>query len=190
LRNKEEFFNPFGDELFCFASDGFDSAASVFAPHLRDDAEGAGVITAFGDFDVGEVFWGEAPAGGIEVGDVNGQVVGHEVFGGRACGPSEDTAYNGGDFFELVEADEGIDFGEFPGEFGGEALGHAACDDEALIGAATMEATIAVGLEDGGDAFGFGRVDEGAGINDKDVGFGGVGGEFHAGGAKVAEHNF
>jgi hypothetical protein len=69
-------------------------------------------------------------------------------------------------------------------------LGHAACDDEALIGAAAMEATIAVGFEDGGDTFGFGRVDEGAGINDKDVGFGGVGGEFHASGAKVAEHNF
>ncbi len=176
--------------MFRFTSDGFDGAATVFAPHLRDDAEGAGVITTFGDFDVGEVFWGEAPAGGIEVGDVDGQVVGHEVFGGRACGPSEDTTDNGGDFFELVEADEGIDFIEFPGEFGRKSLGHAACDDEALIGAAAMKATIAVGFENSGDALGFGRVDEGACIDDEDVGFGGVGGEFHAGGAKVAEHNF
>ena len=69
-------------------------------------------------------------------------------------------------------------------------MGHAACDDEALIRAAAMEATIAVGFENSGDAFGFGRVDEGAGIDDEDVGFGGVGGEFHAGGAKMAEHDF
>ena len=69
-------------------------------------------------------------------------------------------------------------------------MGHAACDDEALIGAAAMEATIAVGFENSGDALGFSRVNEGAGIDDKDVGFGGVGGEFHAGGAKVTEHNF
>ena len=69
-------------------------------------------------------------------------------------------------------------------------MGHAACDDEALIGAAAMKAAIAVSFENGSDALGFGRVDEGAGIDDKDVGFGGVGGEFHAGGAKVAEHNF
>jgi len=69
-------------------------------------------------------------------------------------------------------------------------LGHAACDDEALIRAAAMEAAIAVGFENSGDALGFSRVDEGAGVDDKDVGFGGVGGEFHASGAKVPEHNF
>jgi len=90
----------------------------------------------------------------------------------------------------LIEADEGVDFGEFAGEFGGESLGHAASDDEALIGAAAVEAAIAVGFENSGDAFGFGRVNEGAGIDDEDIGFGGVGGEFHAGGAKVAEHDF
>ena len=110
MRNEEEFFDPFGDELFCFTSDGFDGAATVFTAHLRDDAEGAGVITAFGDFYIGKMFWGEAPAGGIEVGDVNGKLVGHEVFGGSSWCASEDTADNGGDFFKLVEADEGIDF--------------------------------------------------------------------------------
>jgi len=110
LRNKQEFFDPFGDELFCFTSDGFDGAATMFTAHLRDDAEGARVITAFGDFDVGEVFGSEAPAGGIEVGDVDGKVVGHEVFGGSSWGASEDTADDGGDLFKLVEADEGIDF--------------------------------------------------------------------------------
>ena len=110
LRNEEEFLDPFGHELFRFSADGFDGAATMFPAHLRDDAEGARVITTFGDFDVGEVFGGEAPAGGIEVGDVDGQVVGHEVFGGRACGSGEYTADNGGDFFKLVEADEGIDF--------------------------------------------------------------------------------
>ncbi len=69
-------------------------------------------------------------------------------------------------------------------------MGHTACDDEALIGAAAMEAAIAMGFKHSGDALGFSRVDEGAGIDDKDVCFGGVGGEFHPGGAKVPEHNF
>ena len=110
LGNKEEFFDSFGDELFRFTSDGLDGAATVLAAHLGNDAEGARVITTLGDFDVGEVFGGEAPAGGIEVGDVNGEVVGHEVFGGSSWCASEDTADNGGDFFKLVEADEGIDF--------------------------------------------------------------------------------
>ncbi len=110
LRNEEEFFDPFGDELFRFTSDGFDGATTVFTAHLRNDAEGARVVTTFGDFDVGEVFRSEAPARGIEVGDVNGQVVGHEVFGGSSWGAGEDTSDNGGDLFELVEADEGIDF--------------------------------------------------------------------------------
>ena len=110
MGNEEEFFDPFGDELFCFTSDGFDGAATMFAPHLWDDAEGAGVIAAFGDFDIGEMLGGEAPAGGVEVGDVDGQVVGHEVFGGSSWGAGEDTADNGGDLFKLIEADEGIDF--------------------------------------------------------------------------------
>jgi len=53
-----------------------------------------------------------------------------------------------------------------------------------------MEAAIAVGFENSGDALGFSGINEGAGIDDKDIGFGGVGGEFYASGAKVPEHKF
>jgi hypothetical protein len=69
-------------------------------------------------------------------------------------------------------------------------VGHAASDDEALVRAAAMEAAIAVGFENSGDALGFSGINEGAGIDDKDIGFGGVGGEFYASGAKVPEHKF
>ena len=90
----------------------------------------------------------------------------------------------------MVEADEGVDFLKFAGEFRGKTLGHAAGDDEALIGVASVKTTIAMGLENGGDAFGFGGVDKGAGVHDEDIGLSRVGGEVHSGGPQMAQHDF
>ena len=55
LADQGDFASAGGGEIFRFADDGFESAAAEFAAKLRDDAEGAGVIAAFGDFDVGLV---------------------------------------------------------------------------------------------------------------------------------------
>jgi len=55
---------------------------------------------------------------------------------------------------------------------------------------ASVKATITVGFENRGDAFGFCGVDKGAGVYDEDIGFGRVGGEIHPGRAEVAEHDF
>jgi hypothetical protein len=108
-------------------------------------------------------------------------MIGDKVFRCSARSASEDTPDDWGNFLELVEADEGVDFAEFPGQLGGEALGHATGNNEALIGAATVEAAIAMSLKDGGDAFGFCGIDEGAGVDDQDVGIGGVGGQIDSG---------
>jgi len=38
--------------LLCLGDDGFEAAGAEFAAQVGDDAEGAGVVAAFGDFDV------------------------------------------------------------------------------------------------------------------------------------------
>jgi hypothetical protein len=139
------------------------------------------VVATFGDFYIGEVLRSEAPTGSVEVGDVNGEMIGDKVFRRSSRGASEDTPDDWGNFLELVEADEGVDFAEFPGQLGGEALGHTTGNNEALIGAATVEATVAMSLEDGRDAFGFCGIDEGTGVDDQNVGISGVGGQIDSG---------
>ena len=190
LRNQEKLFDSLRNELFGFATNRLDRAASVFSPHLGNDAEGAGVVTPLGDLDVGEVLRSEAPTGSVEVGDVNGEMIGDKVFRRRPRSSSEDTPDDWGNFLELVEADEGVDFAEFPGQLGGEALGHTTGNNEALIGAATVEAAVAMSFEDGGDAFGFCGIDEGAGVDDQDVRVGGVGRKIDSCRAEVSKHDF
>ena len=148
------------------------------------------MVATLRDFHIGEMLWGEAPAGGVEIGNVNGEVIGDEVLGGCAGGAGEDATNDGGNLLQLVEANEGIDLGELSGEFTGEALGHATGDDEALIGVATMKTTIAMGFENGGDTFGFGGVDKRAGVDDQDIGLSRVGGEVYSSGAQMTQHDF
>ena len=190
MGNQQQFLDSFRDELLGLAANRFDGATPMFPTHLGDDAEGAGVVAALGNLDVGEVFWGESPAGSIEIGNVNGEVIGDEVLGGCAGGAGEDATNDGGDLLQLVEADEGVDFLKFAGEFRGKTLGHAAGDDEALIGVATMKSAIAMGLENGGDTFSFGGVDKRAGVDDQDIGLSRVGGEVHSSGAQMTQHDF
>ena len=103
-------------------------------------------------------------------------MIGNEVIWGSAGGTCQNTADDRGNFFKLIETDKGVDFGEFAGEFGRKALRHTACDDEALIGVATVEAAIAVCFENCRDTFCFRGVDKSAGVDDQNIGFGGVGG--------------
>ena len=110
-------------------------------------------------------------------------------FGGlRGGGALEDLPDDGSGIGHLVEPDESVDFGEFLLELGGEALGHAAADDQFLAGAAFHSAGL-VGLEDGFDGFFLGGVDECAGVHHQDVGFIGVAGDFHAIGKDTAKHD-
>ena len=80
------------------------------------------MVTALGDLHVGEMFWGQTPAGSVEVGDVDGKMVGHEIFRCSAGGAGQDTANDGGNLLQLVEADEGIDFSQLACEFRGKTL--------------------------------------------------------------------
>lgn len=157
------------------------------AADLRDDAEGAGVVAAFGDFDVGEVFWGEAEAGGIVVGDVFG-LAGDEVF---LLGGAHEALDDGGDAGDLIEADEGIDIGHEVWQFLSEALREAAGDDDFLFLAFLAAFFAGIdGVVDRADAFLFCHVDERAGIDDEDVGEFRFRGHGHSGLLEVADHDF
>jgi hypothetical protein len=108
-------------------------------------------------------------------------MIGDKVIRRSSWSAGEDTSDDWGDFLELVEADKGVDFAEFPSQLGGKALGHAAGNNEALIGSAAVEAAVAMSFEDGRDAFCFCRIDEGAGVDDQNVGISRVGGQIDSG---------
>ena len=75
LADEGDFLDAAGDELLGFGDDGFEAAGAEFAAQVGDDAEGAGVVAALGDFDVGRGFGrGEEARGGFVV-EIGGQQV-------------------------------------------------------------------------------------------------------------------
>ena len=188
LADEIDFADTGLDELGDLADDAVLGAAAVAAADAGDDAERAGVVAALGDFDVGGVSRREAEAGRVVVRDVFG-LTSDEIF--RAFGFFAEEAFDdGGDLSDLVEADEGIDFGHEAWEFFGEALGETTSDDDFLAFPFFVGGAVIDGVLDGADAFLFRHVDERAGIDDEDVGVGGFRGHFHASLAEVADHDF
>ena len=53
LADEGDLADSLGDEVLGLGDDGAHAAGAELAAELGDDAEGAGVIAAFGDFDVG-----------------------------------------------------------------------------------------------------------------------------------------
>ena len=53
LADEGDLADALGDEVFGFGDDGRHAAGAELAAELRDDAEAAGVVAAFGDLDVG-----------------------------------------------------------------------------------------------------------------------------------------
>ena len=72
LADEGDLADALGDEVFGLGDDGRHAARTELAAKLRDDAEAAGVVAAFGDFDVG---------GGAGGGEDARCRVGVEVFG-------------------------------------------------------------------------------------------------------------
>ena len=55
LRNHQQFFHAGFDQVLRFLHDVADRTADQIAAHRRDDAEGAAVVAAFGNFQIGIV---------------------------------------------------------------------------------------------------------------------------------------
>jgi len=144
-------------------------------PDARDDAEGAGVVAAFGDLDVRRVTRGQAEAGRIEVG-YEGRRLGEEL--GHAGFAAHDLMDDRDDVGDLVEADERVDLRKLDAALGAfddgqgalVALGHAAGDDELLAFLAGSGLAVAH-LVDGFEGFVLRGVDKGASVDDDHVGF-------------------
>ena len=150
LRDDEQLFHAEFDQVLRFFQHGIGRAAHQTAAQVGDDAEGAVVVAAFGDFQVGVVARREFQPGGrdeVEVGVVRrfGQVFvyrAHHRFVGLRPGDGED-----------VRAARADDFG-----FDAKAAGN---DDFAVLPQR---------FADGVERFGDGFVDKAAGINDDEVG--------------------
>jgi hypothetical protein len=187
LGDEIDFLDSGSDEVARFFDDGFLGATAVAAADLRDDAEGAGMVAAFRNFDVSEVFGGEAEARGVVVGDVFG-LPSDEVFLSLRSHEALDDGGNGGD---LVEADEGVDVGHEAGKVLSEALGKATGDDDFLFFALGSAFLAGVdGIVDGANGLLLGHVNEGAGVDDEDVGEFGFRGHGHARLLEVTDHDF
>ena len=94
---------------------------------------------------------------------------------------------DGHDAFQLVGADEGVDFGHFLADIAAIAFHQAAGDDQ-LFGAADL---LVLGhLEDGVHGLLLGGVDEAARVDHQDIGLIGMRRELVALGDELAHHDF
>ena len=101
------------------------------------------------------------------------------VAGGGEAGGGEDV-------FELAGADDGVDLGDVFLDFVAVAFDEAAGDDDLPSAAFGL---VRDHLEDGVYGLLLGGVDKGAGVDDDDLGVGGVGGELGAVVVEQAHHD-
>jgi len=191
LGDEVDFLHAFLDELARFGDDALHGSAAVAAPDLRNDAEGARVVAPLGNFNVREMARGESETGCVVVRDIS-RTRGHETLRGGLRGPllGVKAFDDRGDFRDLVETDERIDLVVERGrEVLREPLGHAAGDDELLFFAAFLHAAVLVDLQNMSDRLLFGGIDEGAGVDDDDVGLLRFGNDCHAGLMQMADHD-
>ena len=65
LADECDLADALGDEVFGFVDDRRHATGTELAAELRNDAEAARVVAAFGDFDVGAGAWGGEDARGF-----------------------------------------------------------------------------------------------------------------------------
>jgi len=112
---------------------------------------------------------------------------GEDGEGGAGCRGGRHAEAGGfEDGLEFAGADYGVDFGDGLADVVAVALDEAAGDDELFGRAGGFEAGH---FEDGVDGFLLGGVNEGAGVDDEDVGFFGMSGEASAGAVEQAHHD-
>ena len=102
----------------------------------------------------------------------------------------EGFAHDTGDVGDLVETDEGVDFGKKAGKVFLEPLREATCDDDFLLFTRRVFLTGVDCLDDGADGLVLGDIDEGTGVDDQGIGEFGIGHKGHAFFLKVTEHDF
>ncbi len=201
-------------QAFGLGDHGLEAAGAELSAQLRDDAEGAGMIAAFGDFDVGHVprrgedagrgvvvkivreiadgavpvFAGEAALRGASVAfraRLNDTRLDHHQRGTRWCRCCDSGG--GQNVFQFSGSDDRIDFGNILANLIAEALDEASGDHQFL---GLARSFVAGHFEDGVHRLLLRALDERAGVDHDHVGVFGAAGEFGAGTGQKAHHDF
>ncbi len=182
LSDEGDFADARGGQVRGFARDRLQPPAAEFSAQLRDDAEGAGMVAALIDLDVGGVARRREDARRLVLVEIRDRVARFRIF--RAL--AEVAAARRQDLLDFAGADHGVDFGNLRANLFAVTFGQAAGDDE-FLGAA--EFLVLGHFEDGFDRFLLRRGDEAAGVDDEDVGFIGPPRDFVAGARQNAHHH-
>ncbi|MNL03294.1 hypothetical protein D3C87_1238260 [compost metagenome] len=177
LGDQDELLDAALGQHLGFLDDGVHRAGRVAAAQLRNDAEGAGVIAAFRDLEVG----GRADGGQEARQDHRNRRLGF-VLDHREAFALLDASHDVDDLVELGGTDHGVDFRKLREQVALVPLDEAAGDDQLLVEGAQVE--------NGTDGFPLGLVDEGAGVHQEDVGLRFIGDEVIAGLREQAQHVF
>src|ERR1700690_359633 len=183
-----------------FGNDGFEAARAELAAQLRDDAEGAGMIAAFGNFDIGRMTGRREDARCVIVIKIVGQIGNGAVpgiareaslfaatvaFGARgqdferAVGlRSRGDSGGGENVFQFTGADNGVDFRNILLNVIAKALDETSGHYQPLRFPAGF---VSSHFEDCVDRFLLRAADEGAGVDDDYVGVFGGRSEFNSG---------
>jgi hypothetical protein len=177
LADQGDFAGAGSGKIFRFAYHRFKSAAAELSAQLRNDAEGAGVIAAFRDFDVrGVLRSGE---------DARCQIVIEKRR--RRHGHDAHIPVNGfNDALDFAGADDRVDFGNLLENLVAIAFDQASSNDQ-FFGRA--EFFVFGHFQNGVDGFFLRGFDEAAGVDDQDVGFVGARGQFVAVMRQKAHHH-
>jgi hypothetical protein len=177
--------------------------ALELAADLGDRAEGADVVAALAQAQVGRVRRGEQRAAEVAVGLLD-QATGARGRGrrgarnARGVGPhlarrahrarcaAEHRVHDRGHAAVVAERQPGVDLGQLLRQPGAVQLDETARDDHAAHAARALERDL---LADRGQALLPRLVDEAAGVHDHDVAVGRVGDERHAGAPEVPDHD-
>ena len=150
LRDDEQLFHPQFDQVLRLFQHRVGGAADEAATQVGDDAEGAVVVAAFGDFQVGVVARRQLQPGGRDEVEIGVVCRFRQVFVYRAHHRFVGLRPGDGEYVRAMAAD---DF-----RFDAEAAGD------------NHFAVLAEGFADGVERFGDGFVDKAAGIDDDEIG--------------------
>ena len=159
LGHEADFQDALGYEIPGFGHNAFDAPAALATPQFRDDAEGAGVVAALADLEVGGGFGRGEQAWAVLIVEVVRILLGHEDLV-----PGAD---NFSDLLDVPGAQASINFGDVGQEFIAITLHQATRHDELLAGAGFLHGG---GFKDGLNAFLLRGVNESAGVHHQDVG--------------------
>ena len=141
------------------------------AAHLRDDAKTAGMIAAFGDFQINAVRRGEPKTRRVVIGNVS-RTRGDEVGAGAQIryGCIEHTLDDRAQFAHLIEPDESIDFRQSTRAV--RRRNAATCSrSRSIFGPVCSLAALLMRFQNRFDRFFLGRIDERAGVNHQHIRF-------------------